>query len=275
VIRYNTAYPDGWFSEGGGFYACEASDPLMVNCVIAYNWAMGGDGGGVALAGSGQLVNCTVIGNLADYGGGGLYGATSAARLVNCIVQGNSAPTWPQIEPGIEWPNVTYSCVEGGWPGQGNIVGPCALLGWDPLPGSACIDAGNNVNPPLDVPDLDEDGCVTERVPVDLYWHDRYVDDPNMPDTGYGLPPLIDMGAVEFGSLYPPDPCAPCPFAGDLNCDGQIDFGDINPFVLILSNFELWQQAHPGCPWQNGDINGNGSVGFDDINPFVALLTGN
>jgi hypothetical protein len=66
-----------------------------------------------------------------------------------------------------------------------------------------------------------------------------------------------------------PNPCV-CP--GDLNCDGVVNFGDINPFVLILSNFALWQQTYPGCPWQNGDVNGNDGVGFEDINPFVALV---
>ena len=61
---------------------------------------------------------------------------------------------------------------------------------------------------------------------------------------------------------------------GDLNCDGSIDFGDINPFVLYLSNFMAWQAAYPACPAVAGDINGDGSFNFGDINPFVALLTG-
>jgi hypothetical protein len=61
---------------------------------------------------------------------------------------------------------------------------------------------------------------------------------------------------------------------GNLNCDGSVNFGDINPFVRALSNPALWQQTDPGCPLLNGDINGNGTCGFDDINPFVALLRG-
>lgn len=63
---------------------------------------------------------------------------------------------------------------------------------------------------------------------------------------------------------------------GDLNCDGLIDFGDINPFVLYLSNFAAWQTAFPGCNELNGDINCDGTYGqgsFGDINPFVALMT--
>ncbi len=61
---------------------------------------------------------------------------------------------------------------------------------------------------------------------------------------------------------------------GDLNCDGSVDFGDINPFVLALSNPALWQQTYPGCPILNGDINNDGAFNFGDINPFVALLSG-
>ncbi len=62
---------------------------------------------------------------------------------------------------------------------------------------------------------------------------------------------------------------------GDLNCDGTVGFGDINPFVLFLSNFAAWQAAYPACPPENGDINGDGLYpDFGDINPFVALLTG-
>jgi hypothetical protein len=67
---------------------------------------------------------------------------------------------------------------------------------------------------------------------------------------------------------------------GDLNCDGTygyLSFGDINPFVLYLSNFATWEATYPGCPAQNGDINGDGTFGylsFGDINPFVALLSG-
>jgi hypothetical protein len=65
------------------------------------------------------------------------------------------------------------------------------------------------------------------------------------------------------------------PVLGDLNCDGSVNFGDINPFVLYLSNFSTWQTTYPGCPPQNGDINGDGTYpSFGDINPFVALLTG-
>jgi hypothetical protein len=56
-----------------------------------------------------------------------------------------------------------------------------------------------------------------------------------------------------------------------------VDFADINPFVLLLSDDAAWQAAYPGCPPQNGDINSDGTYGqgsFGDINPFVELLIG-
>jgi hypothetical protein len=69
---------------------------------------------------------------------------------------------------------------------------------------------------------------------------------------------------------------APAACVGDVNCDGQIDFADINPFVLYLSNFATWQGTYVGCNPANGDINCDGSYGegsFSDINPFVSLMT--
>ncbi len=65
---------------------------------------------------------------------------------------------------------------------------------------------------------------------------------------------------------------APVRVPGDMNCDGALDFADINPFVLALTNPEAWELAYPGCDLLNGDIDGNGAVGFGDINPFVALF---
>jgi len=59
---------------------------------------------------------------------------------------------------------------------------------------------------------------------------------------------------------------------GDLNCDLRVDIGDINPFVLAVSNPALYQQSFPNCRLENADINQDGRVDFADINPFVRLL---
>ena len=54
---------------------------------------------------------------------------------------------------------------------------------------------------------------------------------------------------------------------GDMNCDGVVDFGDINPFVAILT-------GGAPCNFYNADVNGDGAIDFGDINPFVTLLAG-
>lgn len=66
--------------------------------------------------------------------------------------------------------------------------------------------------------------------------------------------------------------CAELP--GDVNCDGRLDFRDINPFVLALTNPVAYAAAFPHCDVNHADCNGDGSVGFGDINAFVLLLSG-
>ncbi len=59
---------------------------------------------------------------------------------------------------------------------------------------------------------------------------------------------------------------------GDLNCDGHFDFGDINPFVLALTNPARYAIVYPNCNIMAGDINRDGRVDFGDINPFVGMI---
>jgi hypothetical protein len=68
-----------------------------------------------------------------------------------------------------------------------------------------------------------------------------------------------------------PNPClAPLLCAGDMSCDGQVTFADIDLFVEALSGESAW--SHAPCPWLNADCNGDGNVTFADIDPFVARI---
>ncbi|HPM22480.1 MAG TPA: hypothetical protein PLP66_01145 [Phycisphaerae bacterium] len=59
-----------------------------------------------------------------------------------------------------------------------------------------------------------------------------------------------------------------------MNSDAVVDFLDINAFVLYLSNFPVWQTTYAGCDAAHGDIDGDGVYpSFGDINPFVTLLS--
>ena len=63
-----------------------------------------------------------------------------------------------------------------------------------------------------------------------------------------------------------------CVCTGDTNCDGSINYADINAFVKALDNLYAWEAQFPHCPWQNCDINADGYLSYADINPFVAKL---
>ncbi len=74
------------------------------------------------------------------------------------------------------------------------------------------------------------------------------------------------------GESYTSGAFAPPVVPGDLNCDGWTDFGDINPFVLALTDPNGYPLEYPGCDPNRGDLDGSGATGFGDINPFVDLL---
>jgi hypothetical protein len=62
------------------------------------------------------------------------------------------------------------------------------------------------------------------------------------------------------------------PNPGDMNCDGTVDFFDIDPFVNVLVDPGQYATDYPNCDAMRADIDEDGSVTFFDIDPFVALL---
>ncbi|MHC4676899.1 MAG: right-handed parallel beta-helix repeat-containing protein, partial [Planctomycetota bacterium] len=100
----------------------------------------------------GPITNCTIADNLAGIRGGGISGG----EIINCIIWDN----WPEQ---IYLPaSVTYSDVQGGWEGEGNIdADPLFALDTDYhlMPGSPCIDAGTN-DPCGGLPTTDIEGVV-------------------------------------------------------------------------------------------------------------------
>ena len=118
---------------------------------------------------------------------------------------GNSTGASAQIGGGTT--DVSYSCVQGGKPGEGNIDmdplfldpnGPDGLIGTpdDDLRfgrQSPCFDGGDDGVLPLDSADLDGDGDTSERTPLDLAGNPRSYGD------------WVDMGAYEYtpGDAFP------------------------------------------------------------------------
>jgi hypothetical protein len=59
---------------------------------------------------------------------------------------------------------------------------------------------------------------------------------------------------------------------GDMNCDGSIDFDDVDAFVVAIIGQAEYEAAYPDCRYLNGDIDSSGGVDFDDIDPFVTCI---
>ncbi len=263
--------------RGGGVYL--ARQPATItNCTIAANSAYEG-GGAYCKNGEVTMSNCTISANEASLGGGLVVGGATAV-LSNCILWADSASLGPEVALiprnfDYAFATLSFSNVQGGqasvyidegctliW-GDGNIDA-------DPLfadpndadyhlsAGSPCIDAGCNCAVPWDLVDLDGDGVLLEYVPFDLDGEGRFFDDPATPDSGSGLPPIVDMGAYEFGGSDLP-PCH-----GDLDGDRDVDFDDL---VVLLGHYGMTGGANGA----DGDMDCDGDVEISDLAELLGV----
>ena len=122
-------------TNGGGMNNSE-SHIVQTNCIYSGNSAVSGGGLFSKDNTRSTLTNCTFVENIASYGGGIYYENTSSPPIPppihppqlynniinNCILWGNEATEGPQIflAP-YSFTSVSYSDVQGNWPGEGNI----------------------------------------------------------------------------------------------------------------------------------------------------------
>jgi hypothetical protein len=199
--------------HSGGGIGNDQSSPAVTNCSFSGNSAHWGAGIQNSDHSNPTVTNCTFTGNLANYNGGAMDSyRNSKPTVTNCILWGD----WPdEISDLLASTSVSFSDIRAGWPGAGNIdadprfVSPgCWVDLNDPnvivepndpnavwiegdyrlLPGSPCIDSGDDTALPPDIADLDGDSNTTEPIPYDL--------DGNPRLEGCG----VDMGAYEFSA---------------------------------------------------------------------------
>lgn len=167
------------FEEGGGLNNRKNSNAIVTGCMFIGNTAGAGGGmenhvGKAVVTGVPIVTNCLFIGNISN-SGGGMRNNDANPIVTNCTFVGNTGSGMnnrknnPTVTNCIFWantggsfdgsgnPTVTFSDVEGGFPGTGNFdANPSFIqLGyWDAngvwvegdyhlLPSSPCIDAGD------------------------------------------------------------------------------------------------------------------------------------
>ena len=198
------------FDRGGGMYNYNNSSPSLTNVTFSGNSANTGGGMANENNSSPSLANVTFSGNSATYTGGGMCNYFSSPSLSNVTFSDNLATSYgggmfssgasPSLSNSILWGNtpdqisgsasVTYSDIQGGWAGTGNInqdpfLGPLAdngglTLTHSLVEGSPAIDSGDPTNCPA----------------IDQRAYARPID-----GDGDGTA-ICDMGAYEYAS-YP------------------------------------------------------------------------
>lgn len=172
-------FSDNWAGrEGGGMHNAKFSQPVLINVTFVDNATATNGGGMLNTESSPTITNTTFSGNSAgEYGGGICNTFSSGPKLTNVTFTGNRAPHGSgvcnvggsfKLVNGIIWgntpareqvyndnvkPDITYSDIEGGFPGVGNInvdprfgdfgdYGGLTRL-FALLPGSPVIDQGS------------------------------------------------------------------------------------------------------------------------------------
>ncbi len=254
--------------DGGGIYNTFDSSPTLTNCAFIGNSAGEKGGGMYSIVSSPTLTGCILVGNTADEGAGIYNGPDSDLTLVACTLTANTANTSgggmyneysdPRITNCILWgdtpdevvadsgnPSLSYTDIDGGWPGEGNIDadplfvdpdGPDDVPGTEDdnlrlSPGSPCINTG-------------DPGYVPEPGETDLDGHARV------------LCERVDMGPYEFG-------------IGDYDCDQAVD----------LTDFANWESCFTGpaagpCPegCEAFDFDFDSDVDLEDFGGFQPVF---
>jgi hypothetical protein len=207
-IQNNTA------DLGGGGIFCETySSPSIVNSVITQN-VSGFGGGGIYCRNfsSPTIIHCTISNNRAElwnsvnWGGGILCQGGSSPTMTNSIVWANTPTQWVLINSST--PLVTYSDIQGGFSGVGNIDSNPLFAEEEDYQlaiNSPCIDTGNP--PPTSL-------SGNEHAALD------YLEKSRPQGAGW------DMGAYESTGAVNPSNCPDCSGASVVLVNVTFSAGD-------------------------------------------------
>ena len=248
------------YGYGGGVYNRDGCNPILINCIITGNLAKGDSGGGggggictrnLKIDSSQIFINCSFAGNTAPRGNSLSYDSLgkdfpSTVQLTNCIIWDGGNKIWNNDESTI---TITFSNVQGligGRSGllEGNINAEPLFVDADGaddvigtkdddlrlLPGSPCIDAGDN-------------SAIMAGVIVDLDGNPRIMNG------------IVDMGAYEGGVAPPPDVYYVDAVNGDNSNDGltlETAFATIQKGIDVAVDGEV-VLVYPGV--YTGEIN--------------------
>ena len=241
--------------DGGGIHTASTfaghstcwGAPIIRNNEILNNAAPFGAGGGIFAqarndpAGTHPAIqNNTIVGNTATVGGG--FAAETDVVVTNCILWNCGTSPVSDLSPGGEL-SVTYSDVEGGWPGTGNLDVDPLFVDGDGADNDASTACDNDVHVSLWSP------CVGAGDMAAVGMAERDVDGQVRVYPSEGG---VDVGADEHVII------------GDLDADGAVGVGDL---AVLLSNYG----AQTGMRYVDGDVDGDGGVDLSDLSTLLSV----
>ncbi|MBI5870406.1 MAG: Ig-like domain-containing protein, partial [Actinobacteria bacterium] len=198
----SSAYGGGIYNSGTAVTITNSMITGNTNDQQAYS-----DGGGIYSAGTLDVVNSTIAGNYTQRFGGGLRINSGTATVRNSIIWGNSSGGAGTQISGA--PTVSYTDVEGGYSGSGNIDAdplfvdfqqatagnPTTLGDFHILEGSPCRNWANNPDAPAD--DIDSDIRPQEGF-ADM-GADEFIADPGTPAApSIGTPAALSATSIRW-----------------------------------------------------------------------------
>jgi predicted outer membrane repeat protein len=170
--------------SGGAVSNYREADPNIINCLFVDNSAAQSGGAVYNLEKCSPVItNCTIVDNHAGSSGGGVYHEGGSGReqtIVNSIFRGNYGS---QIEDGSSSKtSVTYSNIEGGYSGTGNIDADPSFI--DTTIGDYRLQS--------DSPSIDTGDNSQVTASQDL------LGNPRITDGDVDGAATVDMGAYEF-----------------------------------------------------------------------------
>lgn len=289
---------------GGALSTLNSANLVLENCLFVGNRAGGGNvafGGAIRQAsGSFTATNCTFSGNIAagsteSYGGGASIGG-APLRMTHCTFTlndvvlglGRGAGLYYagggtfNVRSSIFAANVgasnmgrstgTYvsECYNLDADGGSNwSTGGCDLVGSAGTP----LDAGllplaNNGGTMASHALLETSIALDAGGPGDDVLYDTLIVDQR------GQPRPVDGDcdatiAADIGAYEQQTECGCTNVRGDANCDGNVNFFDIDPFVLALFDPSAYQTLFCGGDACGIDLDCSGAINFFDIDPFL------
>ncbi len=233
LFSENTAY-----SEGGGMRNLNSSNPVLTNVTFAGNSATVGGGSGMSNNLSNPtLTNVTFSNNIASTVGGGIANVSSNPTLKNVILWGDTANSNLEIYNASSTPSITYSIVQGGYAGTGNLdldpkLGPLQDNGGFTETmalgaGSPAINAGTNTGCPA----TDQRGVSRLGGQCDIGAYEYRV------DTTFEDVPWDHWAWSYIEGLYNAGVTSGCSFSPKLYCPGTTVTRDQMAVFLLKAKY--------------------------------------